>query len=331
MEASETNILLKILCNSIAELNRNTLETNDLLRSMKESSSNESPLIEDIVVGEYRLKHDKLYGVTLAKQTNAVNGCLWKHALYYFGSDCLLSAITYENVLGFRNYLESKGIRSDALWRAARSIFNKAVKLKHMNENPFNEVKPKNVQQIRKEAIEDGQLIELLHHVKNPIVRDVIVIAGYSGLRRGEVNHIYRSDINLEEKTLTVGSNKFTTKNRKQRIIPLRDESITIIKKYISKSNGSNGDRLLFCKSNGKPYSDDYISRSFLNAKRDAGIEGNITLHSVRHAHATNLSREGVPPHTIKTLLGHSSIKTTERYLHETKESLRKGIDKLNH
>lgn len=57
-------------------------------------------------------------------------------------------------------------------------------------------------------------------------------------------------------------------------------------------------------------------SRAMIAARRAAGIWRRITPHHLRHAHASRLKREGVDTVDISTLLGHSSVETTKRYIH---------------
>ena len=86
----------------------------------------------------------------------------------------------------------------------------------------------------------------------------------------------------------------------------------------------------VFCKSNGGRYTGDYYSKEFKNACKAAGMDQSIHFHSLRHSFASNLAQKGVSLYTIKELLGHSSISTTEIYSHLNVESLREAIKKLD-
>jgi integrase/recombinase XerD len=77
-----------------------------------------------------------------------------------------------------------------------------------------------------------------------------------------------------------------------------------------------------------------YTSRSaqliFHQARQKAGIKKEVSFHSLRHSFATHLLEKGVDIRYIKDLLGHFSIKTTERYLHVKKEDLVTIINPLD-
>jgi len=64
------------------------------------------------------------------------------------------------------------------------------------------------------------------------------------------------------------------------------------------------------------------VQQIFGNAKTKAGIKKDVGIHSLRHSFATHLLDKGTDIKYIKDLLGHFNIKTTERYLHVSKEKL---------
>lgn len=68
------------------------------------------------------------------------------------------------------------------------------------------------------------------------------------------------------------------------------------------------------------------VSKAFQLARATAGIEADVKPHSLRHSFATRLIEEGVPAETVRILLGHASIKSTQAYLHLT-EAARKRIN----
>ena len=69
------------------------------------------------------------------------------------------------------------------------------------------------------------------------------------------------------------------------------------------------------------------VKRSFKTACNKAGID-NLRFHDLRHTCATRLVEFGIPLHTVAKLLGHSSIRTTERYSHP-EDTLRDAVDIL--
>ena len=86
----------------------------------------------------------------------------------------------------------------------------------------------------------------------------------------------------------------------------------------------------VFCKPDGRKYTGDHISQCFKRACKAADLDNAIHFHSLRHSFASNLVQRGVPLYTIKELLGHSSVSTTEIYSHLNMDSLREAVNKLD-
>ena len=72
-----------------------------------------------------------------------------------------------------------------------------------------------------------------------------------------------------------------------------------------------------------RPYID--MKTAFKGALRRAGIEG-LRFHDLRHTFATRLAEKGIDVETIRDLLGHSSITTTQRYMHSRDERKREAV-----
>ena len=72
------------------------------------------------------------------------------------------------------------------------------------------------------------------------------------------------------------------------------------------------------------------LQQIFMNAKLKAGIKKEVGIHSLRHSFATHLLDKGTDIKYIKDLLGHFDIKTTERYLHVSKQKLVNIISPLD-
>ena len=72
----------------------------------------------------------------------------------------------------------------------------------------------------------------------------------------------------------------------------------------------------------GKPLCVRSAQHIFEQAVRRAGIEKEVTFHSLRHAFATHLLEDGVDIRYIQELLGHSNVETTQRYTHVAQQAL---------
>lgn len=153
-------------------------------------------------------------------------------------------------------------------------------------------------------------------HGQMPTDRDraMVALMAFCGLRWGEVAGLHAHRVNLatgelvvQEVTRRDGSVKSVPKTGAgQRIVPIPPHVVEEIQPFVSSG-------LLFPGV-------DYVNwrrRVFVPARERAGLaDPQPTIHDLRHSYGSWLSAAGVPPRDIGSLMGHSSLRSTERYLH---------------
>ena len=140
---------------------------------------------------------------------------------------------------------------------------------------------------------------------------DLIVFAVHTGLRRGELVNLQWDAVDLDTCALTVTNTEtFTTKNGKDRRVPLSDTAVSVLKRLAE--DGRQG--YVFVTSSGG-LTGDYASHAFLRYARAAGIH-DCHFHHLRHTACSWLAQRGVPTEAIRRFAGHSSITVTEKYTH---------------
>lgn len=149
-----------------------------------------------------------------------------------------------------------------------------------------------------------------------------------TGLRFGELIGLQWSDIDFEAKILTVQRSISrgrigTTKSNKIRKIPLAGDLLTLLADKPRKSI------FVFTDENANPIKQKGCDKCILRWGRQAGIEKRVTWHVLRHSFATHLATSGTPLPVVQTLLGHSDIRTTQRYTHQVQETLITAINSL--
>lgn len=146
-------------------------------------------------------------------------------------------------------------------------------------------------------------------------LRDIAVVETLfaTGARVGEI-----SNLRLENVNLNTGLIKIMGKGGKERYIPIAvPEILEILKTYYEQNEAvikMNG--FFFVNSRGERYTEQSIRLMLKKYTKLAGIERNITPHMFRHSFATYLIEEGVDISCVQRILGHSSIKTTQIYIH---------------
>ena len=267
----------------------------------------------------------------------------FKHLLEFFGTQKSIREIELKETEYFCTYLQQKVHKGFYVYyRTLKAAFNKAKDWSYVKENYFTKVKLPKRQKLAPVFISSDQLSAICSKIKNEVIKNVFTVAFYTGMRLDEIINLRWKNVDLENRVITVGDENFTTKGRKQRFIPICEEALEVLVRSKTQDvkrtpslilplvNGENICGFVFCKANGDRYTGDHISQSFKRACKAAGLDNTIHFHSLRHSFASNLVQKGVPLYTIKELLGHSSISTTEIYSHLNMETLREAIKKLD-
>ncbi|GHV88672.1 hypothetical protein AGMMS50267_10320 [Spirochaetia bacterium] len=140
--------------------------------------------------------------------------------------------------------------------------------------------------------------------------RLLLMLAYSSGLRVSEVVTLKRSDIDPTRKTVKVNSGK----GQKDRYTLLSTQVIQILKEYYLLHDIKTW--LFSGQSPASHLSIRSAQKIFEKALKNAAIEKPASIHSLRHTFATHLLESGTDIRYIQELLGHTSIRTTERYTH---------------
>ncbi len=148
-----------------------------------------------------------------------------------------------------------------------------------------------------------------------------------SGLRVSELLKLERGQVNLTRGVITV-----LGKGAKERKVPLSDYAIDYIKKYISEvrsQNENKGSKYLFLNRKGEPISRIYFFKQVKKYSELAGIQTQVSPHTLRHSFATHLLNHGAQLRIVQGMLGHTNIATTQIYTHVSSEKLKEDYDKI--
>ena len=138
--------------------------------------------------------------------------------------------------------------------------------------------------------------------------RCLLMTAYATGVRVSELGRLKVSDIDSERMMVRVEQGK----GKKDRYTILSQRLLEELRTYWKVHRSKSW---LFPNAKGGPLSIDYAQRIYNLAKLKAGIHKGKGIHTLRHCFATHLLEAGVDLVTIKTLLGHNSLQSTQRYL----------------
>jgi site-specific recombinase XerD len=253
----------------------------------------------------------------------------FKHLTDFFGAQRPINSIGLKEIESFISHLHKKVSKGYRVYvRTLKAAFNKAIDWEYVKENYFMKIKLPKKHQTNPAFITSIQLAVISTQIENKTIKDIVTFAFYTGMRLNEIVNLTWRNVNLSTRIITVGDAEFTTKGRNQRYIPICEEVALILTFSLREKEKiiPIGNSYVFCKANGDAFTGDYISKTFKKACREAGIDKDIHFHSLRHSFASNLVQKGVNLYTIKELLGHSSISTTEIYAHLNMDALKEAI-----
>jgi site-specific recombinase XerD len=167
-------------------------------------------------------------------------------------------------------------------------------------------------------VLAEEELRRLFNALTNRKHKAILFTAYSAGLRVSEVVHLKLSHVDPHRMQLFVER----AKGKKDRVVNLSPVLLDVLREYIRSCKPRPQVYVFEGLLPGQPYSDTSAQRIFQLAREQAGIKKEVSFHALRHSFATHMLEKGVDIRYIKDILGHFSIKTTERYLHVRKEQL---------
>jgi len=198
---------------------------------------------------------------------------------------------------------------------SVKQFYSWACKSQYLKKHPFGKFKPhKEPNHNTRKPIDLKTIKKLYKTSKYPIEKLLLLLAYGCGLRTFELQHLKVKDIHLEKALVTVVSGKFN----KQRSIPLQQEHLNYLKNYIIHKNLQLED-YIFQTPTGM-ISQAILRNTFKKMQHRIGLPlGHFTIHHLRHSIASHLVASGVNIQLVQYFLGHSTLTTTQKYVHLTK------------
>jgi integrase len=153
-------------------------------------------------------------------------------------------------------------------------------------------------------------------------LRPLVLLALNTGMRRGELFSLRWENVRLGEKWLTVIA--ATSKSGQTRRIPLNAEALAVLTAWRERQTETTG--LVFPGVEGERLNN--INKSWNGVVKKAGLD-NFKFHDLRHSFASRLVQSAVDLNTVRELLGHKDIQTTQIYAHLDPDNLAKAVAKV--
>ncbi len=244
----------------------------------------------------------------------------------------ILTKLAPQNIDDFKNLkLETCSARSVSYWMGVlNQALKYAVNMRKIPVNPANTVKrPKYETDIK--SLEADQLDHLLEVAKGYTLYPIVYLAAYSGMRLGELLGLEWSAIDEERSILHVRQQYQRTKKgtvidnpkskKSKRKIRLPEDVLAALLAQKGKSKYVFPGRWPT-----RPRDPSSVSRDFGEIAKAAGFP-DLTLHGLRHTHATLLLVNGVPLTQVQERLGHEDASTTLIYTHSLESEEQAVVD----
>ena len=240
-----------------------------------------------------------------------------------------LSEVEYPFIRSWIVYLVNQKISNRSINRKITSLnsFYKFLQKTHQIEiNPLSKHKSlKSVNRLQipftlkeiNEAINNVSENTDFRTIRNKLIIELL----YStGIRKSELINIKESDVDFANKTL-----KVLGKRNKERFVPLLASVIVVIKQYQELKEGfSKGNGELLITEKGDKISKTLVYGVINSYFSDVSTKVKKSPHILRHSFATHLLNEGANLNSVKELLGHSSLASTQVYTHNSLEVIKK-------
>ncbi len=243
---------------------------------------------------------------------------LERHIIPKFGN-LKINAINKKEIEMFHSSFSETPRMGNRLLELLRVMFNMAVSWDVIEKNPTQGIKkfPEHKRERYLSQEEIDRLMKALDSDPNQTNANIVRLILLTGSRKGEVLSARWQDFDFENGVWIKPVE--LTKQKKSSHIPLNQEALSILKSMKRKND------FLFFNEKSRDHLHD-IKKFWKRICEEAQIK-NATIHDLRHTFASTLVSDGVSLEIIGKLIGHSNIRTTQRYSHLANSALRQATD----
>jgi integrase/recombinase XerC len=242
-----------------------------------------------------------------------------------------LEEVIYPNIRSWIVTLVEHNISTTSVNRkisALKSYYKFLLKIKQITVNPL--LKHKSLKTAKKVQIPFSEKEMKAVFSENDYPNDfegirnqfVIELFYTTGIRRAELINLKMNSINELNKTIRV-----IGKRNKERIIPMLDCTIALYKLYKEQRNHLqvlNEKEMLILSKTGNKVSESFVYRLINGYFSTVSKKEKKSPHVLRHSFATHLLNNGADLNSVKELLGHASLSSTQIYTHSSLAELKK-------
>lgn len=232
-----------------------------------------------------------------------------------------LAQAASDDLRGYLEFQIAQGARprtSARLLSSLRRLYRYLLREKLIDRDPTADLASPKLGRPLPKSLTEEQVERLLNapDVDTPLgLRDRAMLETLyaTGLRVSELVGLSLVQINLD-----AGVVRVIGKGDKERLVPLGEEAIGWLRRYLAQARGgilgANESAASFPSTRGAPMTRQAFWQHIKRYARKAGIERNLSPHTLRHAFATHLLDHGADLRVVQMLLGHADLSTTQIY-----------------
>lgn len=224
------------------------------------------------------------------------------------------------NILDYLLYMQKQGLSSSTISRAlasVRSLYNFLFKKKYISDDPTENIHGFKPEKKLPPILTKNEVVKLL---EQPICKDfkgyrdraMLELLYASGIRVSELISLKISDVNLDIGYLNCSHHGTS------RVVPIYSLAVDAIKVYITRGRSRLSEikdtDILFLNQGGQMLTRQGFWKIIKYYKERAGIQKDITPHTLRHSFAIHLLENGADLKSIQEMLGHADISSTQIY-----------------
>jgi integrase len=295
---------------------------------IKKGSQTSCPTFEQFIEKNY-LPHIRSYKRCVSADLTLLNN----HLLPEFGK-IRMNVISRYQVVEFSQAKILAGYKPGYCNRFLVLLgfcFNLALKweVPGIKHNPIKGIALLKNHNKKERFLQDSEIIGLMNALQeniNPLLKYFVPLALLTGARKRELLDARWEDIDFERRVWKIPM----TKSGRPHFIPLSNEAYALLldlrlklPNMLERPAAQEVPWVFPNPKTNQPFAS--IFKAWNTARCKAGL-ADLRIHDLRHSFASALVNKGVPIYDVQKLLGHQSIKTTERYSHLAPERLRTSV-----
>lgn len=261
---------------------------------------------------------------------------LYKFYEYLCKYDLDINNLKKKELLNYTNYLKEKELSTNSINHnisVLKNFYKFLIISENFSHNPTEYFEASKKRKVLPKVLSYDEIKKLLdvdlvnkYSYRNKAMLELMYA---TGLRVSELVNLKLNDIDLDSDLL-----KTMGKGSKERIIPVGDYAVYYIKIYLKHYRPQllkkENTEYLFLNNLGKKISRQSFFKIVKNEAIKKDIKTNFSPHTLRHSFATHLLDRGADIVSIKELLGHSSLATTQIYTHRSDKKLQEDYKRFH-